>query len=543
MSKIKNQVHELLSQGKTEKALFILKKNCKKKPRNAENWATRGFVYGDLGFYDKAEMCLKRSISLTTTANYTYRVHRALGSLYESRKNYREAITHYENVLELKPEQNQIYLNLASCLKHERRYEEAIHVYKQLLSIDRENYQACRYIGQLYEQTHQLKNARKYAELSLKKAADDIESHFLIAQLDLRANNIAHAKIRLKNLLKMNMPSQHRAVVTKELARVLEKDGNYQEAFKLLETANRCFESQYREQSGESDKETYRSEIHAYSKYFSRVMTACWLNDRLVANDMNLVFLVGFPRSGTTLTEQILESLPYFTATHEIPVLPRLTRNISRVIKRSFSYPKDMDTLSNDEVVLLRAEYIRQMEKNLHHTIDADKLLLDKLPLNIIHLGFISRVFPEAKILVAIRDPRDVCLSCFTQTFNYNQAMRQFLEISDTVRFYACVMGLWLYYRKELPINVLETRYEDIVDDFEVAARRILKFVGVEWHDDVLNFYQSAKSHQVFTPSYQSVTKPIYRAALNKWKNYEEQLQPSMHILENYIHEFGYSAN
>ena len=189
---------------------------------------------------------------------------------------------------------------------------------------------------------------------------------------------------------------------------------------------------------------------------------------------------------------------------------------------------------------MLRAAYIQQMEEKLDYSIDSKKYLLDKLPLNIINVGLISRLFPEAHILVALRDPRDVCLSCFMQTFTLNQAMRQFLEIDDTARFYATVMDLWLHYKNILRINYLETRYEDIVEDLEESAKRILDFIGASWNEDVMKFYKSAATRHVHTPSYQSVTQPIYRNAIAKWKNYNQQLESTTPILNPFLKEFGY---
>lgn len=538
----KSHAQIYLSQGNLKKALPLLEKITKKKPRDAENWANLGFVYGESGNYLKSEFSLKKSLKLGLSTNYAYQVHRALGNLLEKRSQYKEAITHYTDSIRLHANQLDTYMNLGNCLKHERRIDDAIDAYTHALEIDPTNSKVCCNLGQIYEQSSRLDDARQYTELALKHAPNDTESQYLAAQLDLRDKNYQVAEERLGDLLNSDMPSQHRAMVMKELGRVLDRVGNYSEAFHRLKEANRLFESQYVAHKDESGPVEYRSELKAYRNIFTRELAALWQDEGTFDDNRKIVFLVGFPRSGTTLTEQIIESHPGFIATHEIPVLPRLTRDISVLIGRPFSYPQDMCSLTHDEVNLLRNAYFEHMEKNLNSVIDKDKFLLDKLPLNIVHLGFISRVFPEARILLALRDPRDVCLSCFTQTFSYNQAMRQFLDIDDTVRFYATVMGLWLHYKKVLNINVLETRYEDIVADLEVAAKRIFEFIGVEWHEEALNFYNTAKNRHVFTPSYQSVTQPVYKSAIDKWKNYESELATAIPVLAPYITAFNYSS-
>ena len=537
----KNHAQIYLSQGKLKKALPILEKISKRKPRDAQNWANLGFVCARLGDFQKAEVCLRSSLKLALNTDYVYRVHGALANLLEKRNKYSEAIIHYAHSIRLNANQIEHYLNLGNCLKNERRVEEAIEIYRQALDIESTNYRVCRNLGQLYEQLSRLKDARKYAELAIEYAPKDVESQYLVAQLDLRDKAYRAAEGRLSQLLKSNMPSQHRAMVMKELGRVLDREGEYGKAFSFLKEANRIFEKVYVQHKDELGLKEYRYELNNYRNVFTDDIAVQPL-DKCDFEGKKIVFLVGFPRSGTTLTEQILESHPEFIATHEMPVLPRLARDVPVVIGRPFSYPEDINTLTCDEVKLLRSAYFERMEKSLNTVIDAEKFLLDKLPLNIVHVGFIARIFPDADILLALRDPRDVCLSCFTQTFSYNQAMRQFLDINDTVEFYATVMGLWLHYRNVLNISVLETRYEDIVDNLEYAAKRIFNFIGVGWHDGVMDFYKSANKRPVFTPSYQGVTKPVYKSAIDKWKNYEQELAVAISVLEPYILEFNYPA-
>lgn len=321
---------------------------------------------------------------------------------------------------------------------------------------------------------------------------------------------------------------------------VLDKLGEYAEAFKLFVDGNKQLEALYKPHELEKNISEYRDEVAAYYKGFNVDIKGEWCDQSLVDKKLKLIFLIGFPRSGTTLTEQILESHDDITATHEIPVIPRLSRRIDEVIGRDFMYPDDISSLNKNEISLLRKEYISEMEKALPEGVDKDKYLLDKLPLNIVHIGLITRIFPEAKILLALRDPRDVCLSCFMQTFKVNQAMRQFLDIKDTVKFYNVVMNNYFSAKEFLKFEDLETRYEDVVDDLESSAKRLIDFVGVEWDDSVLKYHQSAMKRQVHTPSYQGVVQPIYKGSIARWRNYEEQLYPAMLGLNDWLHEFKY---
>ena len=169
-----------------------------------------------------------------------------------------------------------------------------------------------------------------------------------------------------------------------------------------------------------------------------------------------------------------------------------------------------------------------------------DRLLLDKLPLNLVETGLINVLFPDAKIIVALRDPRDVCLSCFMQGFDLNIGMVNFLWWERTVELYANVMDLWLHVREMLTLPFIEVRYEDTVRDLEGQARRMLDFLGLEWDDRVIRFYEAARKKAILTPSFAAVTKPVHTGAIGRWRNYAGPVERVAGTLQPYIKAFGY---
>ncbi len=142
--------------------------------------------------------------------------------------------------------------------------------------------------------------------------------------------------------------------------------------------------------------------------------------------------------------------------------------------------------------------------------------------------------------MVALRDPRDACLSCFMQRFQLNDAMANFLDLAETARTYAAVMGLWLHYREALPLAWHEYRYEDLVEDFEGELRRVLDFIGAGWHDDVARYREKTGRPAVTTPSYGQVTRPLYKSAIGRWRAYRDELAPVLPTLEPLVAAFGY---
>jgi len=207
-----------------------------------------------------------------------------------------------------------------------------------------------------------------------------------------------------------------------------------------------------------------------------------------------------------------------------------------------FRYPEDLGKLPVEVLSRLRAAYWRQVCESLGEDAAGGRLL-DKMPMNIRHLEFIRRLFPAARVIAVLRDPRDACLSNFMQNYEPDQGMAPFLSLEGTAAAYESVMGLWLRYRDVLPLTYLEVRYEDLVADFETTTRSVIDFVGAEWNERIRRFHRSVRTRQVSTPSYRDVASPIYGRAVARWQRYEKYLKPVLPVLEPFVSEFGYDAS
>jgi hypothetical protein len=139
-----------------------------------------------------------------------------------------------------------------------------------------------------------------------------------------------------------------------------------------------------------------------------------------------------------------------------------------------------------------------------------------------------------------LRDPRDVVLSCFQQTFDMNAAMFEFLSLEGAARYYDAVMRLFAIYRQKLLLDLHLIRYEDLLGDFEGEIRRLLGFLGVPWDEAVRNYRETAKKRLINTPSASQVVRPLYTSARGKWRNYRAQLEPVLPLLEPWVKAFGY---
>ena len=169
-------------------------------------------------------------------------------------------------------------------------------------------------------------------------------------------------------------------------------------------------------------------------------------------------------------------------------------------------------------------------------------ILIDKLPLNIIEIELVQRLFPESKIILSLRHPYDVCLSNFMQHFDLNDAMANFLTLEDTAHTYRQVMELWQKYTKVMSISYKSIRYEDLVENTEDQAKALAEFLDLKWEPCMLNHTQHAKTRKINTPSYQQVTEKIYTRSKYRWKNYEPYLKTISDDLKDLIESFGYTA-
>ncbi|MEQ8399037.1 sulfotransferase [Thalassobaculum sp.] len=248
------------------------------------------------------------------------------------------------------------------------------------------------------------------------------------------------------------------------------------------------------------------------------------------------VFLVGFPRSGTTLLDQVLDAHPEIAVVEERPFIAGL---IARFSVAGRSYPEALTTLSDADRAEMRAWYRARMKRFLPDA--PTRYVVDKMPLNLVHAGLIRSVFPEARFLLALRHPCDVVLSCFMQNFHLNTWMASFTTLDGAAGLYRAALGVWETYAGVFDPPRITVRYEDLVDDLPREAARVLRFLDLPWDDGVTRFHEHARSRGVLaTPSAAQVTQPVYRTALARWRRYDFAMTPIAGTLAEEIRRYGY---
>ncbi|MFZ2237332.1 MAG: sulfotransferase [Dokdonella sp.] len=250
------------------------------------------------------------------------------------------------------------------------------------------------------------------------------------------------------------------------------------------------------------------------------------------------VFVVGFPRSGTTMLETMLDAHPGLAGMDERVFVQDA---IEEIKQRGLAYPEQLGEIDSAFAVELRANYFKRAAERVQRA--SGVRLVDKNPLNIMRLPFIARLFPNAKIILALRHPCDVVLSNYMQTFRSPEYIKLCETIESTAIGYAGTFSFWIDQAELLKPDVLELRYEDVVDDIDAQSRRIADFIGIDWDRRMVDFHDHARERGfIATPSYHQVVEPLNRKGVGRWERYREYLEPAIPHLQPYLDRWNYEV-
>jgi hypothetical protein len=251
--------------------------------------------------------------------------------------------------------------------------------------------------------------------------------------------------------------------------------------------------------------------------------------------------LTGFPRSGTTLLEQMLDAHPDLVSSEEREFIGRELFHVLVNPRGTAPLINVLNDLRATEIAPERRRYFEAVEYLLGERLGG-RMHLDKNPAYNLTIPLVLRVFPETRLIVALRDPRDVVLSCYLRYLPVNAVSVHFFDVRRTAQRYALDMEAWRRFRDLIETPWCEIRYEETVADMVGQARRALATLGLEWHDAIVNYRQRLISGKhVTSPSYEDVAQPIYTRSIGRWKNYERLIDPALEILDPFVQEFGYS--
>jgi hypothetical protein len=324
---------------------------------------------------------------------------------------------------------------------------------------------------------------------------------------------------------------------------VLDELGQYAEAWQRLceakDVARRMSDTRVMERDYDRADHQRR---HLLAAMTPATIQAWRQQGPVVAHRYQLALLGGHPRSGTTLLEQILGVHPSVQAVDESEAFAHEVWHQLAPMQGAHALTlKSLDALTPSRRVELGERYLKSFLRELPAEPSA-QVLLDKNPSPTAALHLWLRLFPEAKVIIALRDPRDVVVSCFFQNLMLTPTNANFLSLDRTVKHYADLMDVWLRLRELGGFDWIETRYEDVVANLEAEGKRVTEFLGLDWHPRQATQHEAARQKVLFAPTYNDVTKPVHNRAVGRWQHYAEALEPFQERLAPYCRALGYKV-
>jgi len=462
-----------------------------------------------------------------------------MGQQYGLRYDYAAAERCFEKAVRMAPGKTETLAMAGRLCVDFTRHELAERYFQRALEQKDASPETFARLAEFYERLRRTEDASRLVERALQLDANCALARLIRARLNRQTGLLEEAEGVLRPIL-VSAPRETRIRGYYELGAILDREGRYDEAMAAFVEAKSLLSpdappliAQW--QAARSFWKELQDNISAETLKRWLGFGAAFQPTRRIA------FLGGYPRSGTTLLEQVLDSHPDIVSAEEtiifhddayVPLLRHLPPGASML--------SGLESAPADALRQSRANYFRTMELHLGQPV-GPRLLIDKNPsVNFLIPAFI-RVFPEIKLLVALRDPRDVCLSCFMQAhLPLSKGSVAYLTLENTAEAYAGVMALWRTLAPLVGNAGLEIRYEDMVENLEPVARRTLDFLGVPWDAKVLGFDEHAREKMVRSPSYADVTQPVYKRAKGRWRNYQKYLEPHLEKLEPFVKAFRY---
>jgi tetratricopeptide (TPR) repeat protein len=464
---------------------------------------------------------------------------------YALRFRFADAEKLADRARNLHPDNAELQRMLGRSYVQLQQFDRAIECYRHALDLEpeaQERAQTLYELAKMYERLHRLDEARTCTEEALVLAPDQHVLRYFLAVVDRRAGQIESAQARLEQLIEAREASF--GVIADawyQLASIHDSAGRFSQAYNSLQHAKKIFSAAagpMRYDAADVADVNRRTYASVAAEHFAR-----WDERATHFRPLGrgLTLLCSHPRSGTTLLEQVLDSHPEIVSADELEVMSELVYvPLCHGSPTTVPVPAILDAAPQEQVEEARRRYWDAMQGALREPI-ADRILLDKNPALTGLLPLIGCVFPEMKIIFALRDPRDVVLSCYMQQLPMNPVSVHYLALADTAKNYAATMRLWLKLRAMIRNPWIEVRYEDTVADLERQARRVLEFLGLPWDGRVLDYHKRAQQKHIHSPTYEAVTRPLYTSSIGRWKSYEEQLAPCLEILRPYVEAFGYA--
>jgi tetratricopeptide (TPR) repeat protein len=474
----------------------------------------------------------------------------ALANLQQGMSDYSRALGNFQRVLQIEPENGDACYGRGTVLYALGRQQEAISSYRQAVSYrpNSARYQVGLAAALMAESQHE--EAAEYCENALRISPDNADAVALAAQIAIRRGQTEKAYEYLRPLLEQGVQSENVVMAfanvsrdvgrTSEaiqllqeiadkggsqstegrinlhfsLGRLYDREAEYEQAFRNFEQGNKLKQVSFGHEHHMLEVDAFIAQNGWY--FINNLPRSSVISERPV-------FIVGMPRSGTTLVEQILSSHPAVYGAGELTDIGEMVEKLPAMLGTQKQFPQCLSLINAEQLDKLATAYLARLEK-----LSPDARRVTDKMLGFMYLGFIQLVLPSARIIHCRRDPLDTCLSGYFQDFSSAHSYSYDLyNLGVYYRGYEKIMRNW---KSVLSLPMIDVQYEDMIADQESVSRRLIEFCGLEWDDRCLNFHKNERF--VGTASYDQVRRPIYSSSVCRWKNYDKFIDPLRKALD-----------
>ena len=535
-----NLGNSLMEQNKYEDAVTSFSEAVQLQPDLAPAWYMLGKAQQKFGQWGDAEVAFRKAVELNPG---WLDAHLLLGNVLQFMGRFRDASQQYEIIiqsqsdhteahyrlavslstmgktheaeascrraLELQPEHISALNSLSMILSSQGQVNEALECCERVLDIKPNDINAACVASHIHEVTGNVNKAYKYLQQHIEAGTQHLNLALAFAavskEFGLQDKAISMMEGLLQNVPSLSNTGRRNLYFT--LGKLCDGIQQYDRAFEHYRHGNELRPTQFDPHNQMTKIDTSINRLTA--NFFSKVQKSSNKSDRPV-------FVVGMPRSGTSLVEQILASHPFVYGAGEQAEIGLISRSLRSLLNSNKTYPELLESINRKALNQCADKYLQHL-----NGMNTDSLrVVDKMPGNFFNLGFISLMFPNTRVIHCMRNPLDSCLSCYFQDFF--QDMDWCYEQKNLVSYYRGYEKLMNHWKQVLNIQIMDVSYEELVVDQENISRKLIEFCGLDWADDCLQFHKTKRF--VATASYDQVRKPIYNKSVSRWKNYRKHI-------------------
>jgi len=503
----------LQMQGRYEESIASFQKALALNPHYVECCVNLGNAFQDQGLLDEAISSFEKVVSI---APGFAEGHNNLGQVLFEAERPEDAVEAYRKAILINPDYPEAYNNLGIALAGLGHFEEAVTNYLKALSYNPDFIEALRGLGMVYEQMGNFKEAQSVYRNIIDINPDLTEAYRYLSHIKKFTENDNDITLMEETYNSSRLNEEQRMHLAYALGKSMEDTGQYKEAFEYFKVGNTIKRKEY-EYATEAQEAFFKrlETVFDPSLFIKHADTG--------SRDETSIFIVGMPRSGTTLVEQILASHPDVHGAGELECLEQIIASSCEGINAQ-DFPENLCAVDKIFFQDLGREYLEAVRKRAPDV----KFITDKMPLNFRFVGFIKLILPNAKVIHTRRNPMDTCLSVFKNYFaGVHEYSYDIVELGNYYNYYSSLMQHW---NTVIPDFVYDIQYEDLIADQAGQTRSLLEFCNLKWDDRCLDFHNTKRP--VKTASVEQVRRPIYRDSIQSWKRYKDQLQPLKNIIQ-----------